>query len=164
MAIQDRDPDDPIFAQIEAITERNEEIDNVVRLRIQGASVDEISQETMLTPVRIKQILSNSMALELADQTAQERQGLVALEVARLDALFRTFFPVALQGDIDSAKMALAISKERSELQRLKQVEANPGGVTNNVLVIGGDEASFLAGLEQARAMIEKRSDYEDED
>ena len=125
-------------------------------LRREGKTVPEIAAALSLKPAVVKQCLTNKLKAESAKLDSDEINGILQLEMDRLDHLLQSHWWAAKAGDIDSSKMVLAIGKERREwLKWAQPAPTNEIGVVQNVLVVGGSENEFLATLEQARERLQ---------
>lgn len=125
-------------------------------LRLEGKTVPEISAALELPISTVKQSLTNQIKMESAKLDGEEINSILGLEMERLDHLLQAHWWAAKAGDVDSTKAVLAIGKERREWLKWAQPEpTNEIGVTNNILVVGGTEAEFLAQLETARRRLE---------
>jgi hypothetical protein len=125
-------------------------------LRLEGKTVPEISAALSLPPSTVKQSLTNQIKMESAKLDGDEINSILGLEMERLDHMLQSHWWAAKAGDVDSTKIVLAIGKERREWLKWAQPEpTHEVGVTNNILVVGGTEAEFLAQLETARVRLE---------
>ena len=77
----------------------------------------------------------------------------VAMELARLDALQLVAWRRVQDGDLNAMDRILKIMERRAKYLGLDKAEpVNEGGtVTTNVLVIGGSETEYVEQLKQAR-------------
>lgn len=124
-------------------------------MRLEGKTVAQISAALQLKPAVVKQCLTNQLKAESAKLDGEEINGILQLEMDRLDHLLQAHWWAAQAGDIDSTKAVLAIGKERREwLKWAQPAPTNEIGVVQNVLVVGGSENEFLASLESARERL----------
>jgi hypothetical protein len=75
------------------------------------------------------------------------RTALFQIEMDRLDSLWRTFYPIAMQGSVKDAELCLHITDRRIKLGQLDALDSATQGQT--VLVIGGNEGSYIAKLKE---------------
>lgn len=125
-------------------------------MRLEGKTVPEISEALQIKPSVVKQCLTNAVKADTAALDADELTTILGMELERLDHALQSVWWSMKAGDLDSLKAVLAIGKERREWLKWAQPEKTAEtGITNNVLVIGGTEAEFLANLERARERLE---------
>lgn len=125
-------------------------------LRLEGKTVPEIAATLGLKLATVRQSLTNQLKMESAKLDSDEITSILQMEMDRLDHMLNAHWHAAKAGDIDSTKAVLAVGKERREWLKWAQPEPTAElGITNNILVVGGTEAEFLAQLDAARARLE---------
>jgi len=127
--------------------------DQAYEMLLRGLSLGEIAQEMgYSTPVEVNRAIKERYAVEARDLSAEERQGILALEVARLNKLQSAVWESAMYGEPKAVDSALKIIALRSKLLGLDQPEAQTN--QNTVLVVGGAEADYI---EQLKRMTEPK-------
>lgn len=130
--------------------------------RLTGKTIQQIADTMQIKPSTVKQALTNRAQLEASRLEAEDIGGILQMEMDRLDAALHSQWFAAMTGDIDSLKAILAVSKERRAWLQWAQPEPpKDNGITNNILVIGGDEESYLAGLERVRQRLEQQPHHD---
>lgn len=114
--------------KIERATRRAE----AIALRRAGARVDQIAQQFEVHPRTVYAWLQDA----IRDIPREESEELRALELDRLDAIFRGHFHAAVGGDVRSAEMCLRVMDRRARLLNL--------------------DAAPTAGLEQVGALLDR--------
>lgn len=119
------------------------------RLRLAGKSVIEIAEELgVADPGKIGRVLTERYGHEAALLTEVERKALLALEMARLDALQNAVWGSAMMGDPKSVDSAVKIVATRAKIAGLEQID--PVVQKNLVLVMGEKEEDYIAALKRA--------------
>jgi hypothetical protein len=115
-------------------------------LRLTGASWAAVAAETDYPSGRAAALAVSAMLQRAAlEQSAEARQGALALELDRLDALLLAYWDRAIGGDLKAAKYLLDLSKHRAVLERWDQRDKI---VDNRTIIITGDDMA-----EQLRRM-----------
>jgi hypothetical protein len=106
------------------ITERQRE---AMELRLKGFTILEIAMH-----FRVSKSTAHGYVMDGMERTLRPAaDALRELENGRLDALWKTFFPLALQGDYKAADRCLRISERRALMNGLdlpKKVDVTTGG------------------------------------
>lgn len=127
------------------------------QMRLEGKTVPEIAAALELKPSTVKQSLTNQIKAESAAMDPAELNSILMLEMERLDHMVQAHWFAMKGGDAESAKILLAVGRERREwLKWAKPEPTQDLGITNNILVVGGTEAEFLAQLSTAREYLER--------
>lgn len=92
----------------------------------------------------------------------EERQQMLMLELDRYDALQDAYWTDALAGDKDAAKLVLQTMAQRARVAALDQVTAADKTMTQNVLIISGE--NYQEALDHARSLPMAGSTLDDED
>lgn len=88
--------------------------------------------------------------------TEKDRDQVIDLELIRLDELQAIAYQTAKLGDLKAIEAILKIMNQRAKYLGIGQQDGGSiGDVTNNVLVIGGSETDYIAGLQQAIESVE---------
>lgn len=126
------------------------------KMRLQAKTVQQISEALQIKPARVKQAITNLIKAESAALDDDELMTILQLEMDRIDYGIQTHWEGYLAGDMDSAKFMMMASRERREwLKWAKPENTADVGITQNVLVVGGNESDFLATLAAARERLE---------
>ena len=110
---------------------------------VRGASLAELSRTHNMPPEAIRQHLDRLLTM----QHVASRSMAVSIEVARYDALLRTYMPRALGGDLESAQLMLAVSRDRRKLLGLDAPTAITADVTLTATDIEAVVARILADV-----------------
>ena len=130
--------------------------EQALELRLGGASYAMIGEALGMTPSGAFKAVERAMARQSA-ATDEQAEKLRRLEVVRLDRLLMGQWPRAKSGDEKAARVALQISKRRSELLGLDR-KPRPEPEADNVTVIVGRQN--VGATQIAAAMDETLQRY----
>lgn len=117
-------------------------------MRLAGAEPHRIAEELDFASVNdLLQAIQYRFGKDVRDITSLERDSLLALELARLDALQEGLWLSATLGDPKSYQLVLNTIMIRIKLLKLDQPEAQQGQQT--VLIVGGKEEEYVAQLKE---------------
>lgn len=85
------------------------------------------------------------MASEAQGLSSEERDGILMMELDRLNALQRAHWDSAMFGDPKSTDIVLKIITLRAKLTGVDQPDAQSG--QNTVLIVGGNEETYIERL-----------------
>lgn len=128
-------------------------VDDKLRLaqemRIQGTSLQAIANELGYdNATQISLALKNAYNFESRLISSENRDGLLALEIERLDKLQEAlWWDATHEGDTKAVDSIVRIIAQRSKLLGLDTIDARESGRT--VLVISGDESDYVKTLKQ---------------
>lgn len=131
------------------ITDLESRTEEAYKLRVQGYDSNEIAERLMMTPASVRELINRRMKREANLITNEERQGILHLELARLDALQAAHWEAAMFGDPKSTDAVLKIIALRSKLTNLDIVD--PEALRAQVLVVGGSEEDYVRALQRAQ-------------
>jgi hypothetical protein len=124
-----------------AAKQRADRIADMINLRIQHWSLQEIANKYGITRARVHQIICKAF-----DDTVREpAEKLREIEAARLDRLGKTLEPAVLAGDPAAITPYLAIMARRA---RLLGLDRQTGGGFNHPLTIEGTLAAGATAVE----------------
>lgn len=113
--------------------------------KMQGRSLSDIGLELGMSPQSVNNLIQGQMTMEAQFYSAEERKGLLAMEIARLDRLQSAAWEAALMNDPKSMDAVLKIIDKRTKLLGLDVPDAKDASV--QVLVIGGMEKDYVEAL-----------------
>ena len=126
----------------------SERVRQAYQMKLAGKSLSEIADELRYSSIGdVVQAIRWRLDVDVSSMTSEERQSILALEIARLDALQEGLWLSATLGDPRSVAMVLQIIAMRSKLLRLDVPDAVTGQQT--VLVIGGQEKDYVEQLKE---------------
>jgi len=127
----------------------------VRKQRLAGRSWEDIAEEMygdLGQGLEMSQRLQQEYAQYLERHYDQSsRQSKIAQEVARLDAMHAALWDKAMDGDVPAINSVLNISKQRAKITGIDLPDPTDKTVTAQVLVIGNDQAEFMAALKAGR-------------
>ena len=118
------------------------------KLRLRGKTRLEIMEEVGYSaPDQVDQAIQERFKYEAQFFTAEDRAGILALELARLDFMLDKVWDSVEYGDPVAIRTALLIHDRRVKIARLDAPDAAMDRAT--VLVVGGEEAAYITSLKQ---------------
>ena len=131
------------------------------QMRLKGMSPSEISAHLQYSDgTAVTRAINERFKIEASQLTSEERESMIAMEMARLDALQAAVWDSAMYGEAKAVDTALKIIQTRVKVAGLDQIDTSTG--KNTVLVIGGQQADYVESLKQ---LVEDDStDPDDED
>lgn len=116
----------------------------IMALRRSGLTFDVIAQAKGITRQRVHQIVRDELR-KLAQETAEETEGLRALELDRLDRLLAGLWKKAQDGELDAIDRALKIAARRAALLGLdRPTKIAPTSPDGDDAYEGGGLAALL--------------------
>lgn len=104
----------------------------------------------------------------LKEALVEPAEGVLQLELARLDAMLSTLWPKMREGDYGAVDRILRIMDRRARFLGLDAPEKHEIAASihgevehHHVVIIGGDEAEYMAALEDAVKQHEAQHQYE---
>lgn len=114
--------------------------------KIAGWSLAEIAEDMgYASGTEVSRAIAERVGFEAQFLEENDRKTIIAMELARLDLQTRALWESAMYGDIRANLALLQISDRRMRWTGADLVDANAG--QSMVLVVGGDEASYLDKL-----------------
>lgn len=114
--------------------------------KIAGWSLSEIAEDMgFSSPNEVSGAISRCVTHEVQFLEESDRQTILGLELARLDALWKALYPSAQYGDPRAVLACLQISDRRMKWSGTDMPDMAKGQHT--VLVVGGDESNYLEKL-----------------
>lgn len=117
-------------------------------MKRKGMSIRAIAQHFETTPKTVYDWINTRMKTEVGLITAEERSGILQLELDRLDDLQAAHWESAMYGDPKSTEAVLKVMGLRHKLLNLDALD--PETQRQQVLVVAGSEAEYLKALQQA--------------
>lgn len=118
------------------------------QMRVQGMSLSDIANELHLgNTSSVNKIVNDRFKFEAEFMSGDEKQGILALEMARLDKLQSSIWQSAVYGDPKSVDLVLKIIAMRVKITGVDQPDAQLNQQT--VLVIGGAEDNYVKKLKE---------------
>ena len=123
------------------------------KLRVRGMPWTEIAEYVGFASAKVAQVeVRRYLQRSALEMEATERQEMLDLELDRLDALQTAYWPAAMVGDIDSAKIVLKVISQRAKMMGFEKL-AEKGNVSSRTLIITGDPGAYV---EQIKALVEE--------
>jgi hypothetical protein len=133
------------------------------RLHVDGQTWTTIAESVGFISAQVAQMAVTAYLQKAAVGRAPElRQAALATELDRLDALHATFWPLALEGDMQAANTVLKIIDRRMRLLRLDDASTEMGNVSRTILISGGDDMADQlreAALNDEREKVRRGGD-----
>lgn len=136
----------------------------VYHLRKSGMSFLDIAERLAISSAEAIAAFRRYTVTLAASYSLDERQALVQLELERLNDLQAAVWAPATAGDRASIETALKIMAHRSKLLQLDAVTPVDNQQVQNILVVGGDQETFLEALRAGRKKAVTSADPENED
>lgn len=114
-------------------------------LRLQGKSLSEVADFLGVDEDQLSRDLTAEFKRQAKYVNTEDRTFLLQLELGRLEELHRAFYPGAIAGDEKCADQVFKAMDRRIKLLQFDSVDTATQAQT--VLVIGGDEKSFIDSL-----------------
>lgn len=118
------------------------------QLRQAGKPLYEIAETLDMTENEVVLAINNRMKTERSLITSHEREGIINLEAARYDAIINAHWANAMMADDKSSQIVLKAMHQYEQLMQLNAVD--PEASKSTVLVIGGQEQSYIQALKEA--------------
>lgn len=115
-------------------------------MKMQGLSLLDIANELHCDPSAVVNMLKQRYKYEAQFLDDEERQGILAMENARLDYYLSKLWPQIQYGEVKAIAEARKITEVRLKANQLDQPAA---GSTTNVLVVGGATEDYVAKLKE---------------
>lgn len=127
--------------------QRNDELaEQAYRMRMRGMDYRDIAEELQLMPDQVLRYIDSRMKRSANDLSSVEKQGILQLELDRLNKLQDAHWDHAMNGDPKSTDAILKIMALRAKLLQLDTLDST--ATTSNVLVVSGEsEEKFIAAL-----------------
>jgi hypothetical protein len=133
-----------------------------------GLSFEEIAERLQLTVPECIRGYRAYMVDMVSEYSLQERDHIIAMELARLDEMMIPFYVQGTEGDKEGAEVTLKIMAQRMKLLRLDQPSPDElANATQVIVVSGGKEAyerALRAGREQHQVTGPARDDGQEEE
>jgi len=118
------------------------------QMRLKGMSPSEISERLDYSDgAAVTRAINERFKIEASYLSTEERESMMAMEIARLDALQAAVWDSAMYGEAKAVDTALKIIQTRVKVTGLDQVDTSTG--QNTVLVIGGQQADYVQRLKE---------------
>lgn len=115
-------------------------------LKVAGKTLSAIADELgYRSDVEVAHALRERFEFEARYFSESGRSSMIQLELARLERLHAAYYPSAIAGDREDAKVVLSAMDRRIKLGQLDAVDTATQGAT--VLVISGEEQSYVQKL-----------------
>lgn len=119
------------------------------QLRLGGKLPSEIAEILGISNLNdVTRLLAERFEYDAAYLSDQDRKSMLAMEIARLDALQAAVWPSAMMGDPKSVDSAVRIVQARARIAGLEQID--PVVNKNLVLVMGDREDDYIEALKKA--------------
>ena len=136
------------LSQVPALSEVRTKPELAYEMRLAGKSPHDIAAELGYeNPTSVHRAIQERFKQEAEQVSTDDRQTILDLENARLDALLNAAWGSAMYGDLGAMKFCLDVVKERVKTNQLNAVDTQAGQQT--ILVIGGSEDSYVEKLKQ---------------
>ena len=126
--------------------------EKVFFLRRGGMSPTDIARQLDMTTTQVVD-LYNSYRLKVGKH-ALKRDEARDLMVARYEGLVDTYYSAAINGDQEAFENVIKVLKDESKILQLDQLDPADRQVTQNILIIGDDRASFIEALREGRGDV----------
>jgi len=124
----------------------------IYHLRTGGVPFVEIADQMQTSTAVVIEYYRGYVVEAAKSLTTDERRLAIATELNRLDSLQSAYWNDALSGEVKSAEFVLKVMTHRAKLMGLDQLGSGEQTEGARVLIVGGDQASFLAALQAGRA------------
>jgi len=124
--------------------------DYAYALAVRGLSYQEIGLELHCSADVVGQIISKQLGYEADQLSVENKNSMLALENARLNAVQRAHWSAMEMGDPKSSDIVLRVIALRSKINKLDVPDAVIN--QNTVLVIGGQQADYIEKLKELSA------------
>lgn len=138
-------PSDEPFLEGDVVMSR---VEQAYEMKVSGASLSDIAIELGYpNAIAVGQDIAAELKKNIVEVTPEERQGLLSMELVRLDKLQKAVWKQAMYGDPKAIETVLKIMDQRAKRLQFEAVEASTGQAT--VLVISGHEADYVKKLKE---------------
>lgn len=139
------DPSHELEQVIQGIVVRSN-AEAAYELKLQGRTLSQIADQLgYSSDVEVAHALRDQMKLGAQHLSESGRNGILQMEIDRLERLHAAYYPSAIAGDREDAKLVLTIMDRMIKLGKLDAVDTATQGHT--VLVISGEEQSYVDKL-----------------
>lgn len=133
-------------------------------LRSGGLSVPEIAQKLQLSREEVIRRFRD-YRLDLAkDVSLEEREQIVQLELARLDAMQYPQWDAAMQGDVKAVEAVLKIMQMRMKYLGLDMVNPTTDAGKQQILIVGTSKEEFIEALQNGKNQLTGSHGDDEED
>lgn len=115
-------------------------------MKRRGMSLSEIAEELRCDTSLVVNMLKARYAYEARYLDDDERDGLLAMENARLDFYLSKLWPSVEYGDLKAIAEARKITEVRVKINNIDKLSSTN---STQVLVIGGEQANYLQKLKE---------------
>lgn len=120
--------------------------DQAYEMLMAGDSPSEVAKELGYASAKeVGRAIRERMASEAQELSQDARDGILMMELDRLNKLQRAHWESAMYGDVKSTEIVLKIMTLRVKLTGVDQPDAKSG--QNTVLIVGGDEKTYIERL-----------------
>jgi hypothetical protein len=116
-----------------------------------GLSFEEIAERLELTVPDAIRGYRAYMVDMVSEYSLQERDHIIAMELARLDEMMIPFYVQGTEGDKEGAEVTLKIMAQRMKLLRLDQPSPDELAKTTQVIVVTGGKEDYERALRAGR-------------
>jgi hypothetical protein len=116
-----------------------------------GLSFEEIAQRLEKTVPEVIKGYRHYMIDMVSEYSLQERDHIIAMELARLDEMMIPFYVQGTEGDKEGAEVTLKIMAQRMKLLRLDQPSPEELANTTQVIVVSGGKEAYERALRAGR-------------
>lgn len=118
------------------------------KLRLEGKPLYDIADALDMTESQVELAINNRMKTERTLISSKEREGIISLQDARYEAIIAAHWANMLAADDKSTALVLKAMHQKEQLLQLASLD--PETSQSTVLVIGGQEASYIKALKEA--------------
>lgn len=119
------------------------------RMRLKGASWWDIAEECSVTEAAAAHLIDEQMREAVTLVGEAQRSKMLAMEIARLDALQAGIWQTAVNGDVQAIDRVLKIIAQRAKLLGLE--DTTKQDVQINTVVISGNTDEYIRALQAYR-------------
>lgn len=132
-------------------------------LRQAGKSnADIAAQLGYSSPQEVSKSISKHMKQEAAALTTEEREGILTMELSRLDKLHEALWPSALYGDPKAVDAILKVMDRRMKWTGTDQPDSSAG--QGAILVISGETGDYVQKLKELSEPPSQVTDDDEEE
>lgn len=149
-------PHDPFAIPLDPENSKLPRVVLAYQLRVAGASYEDIADK--LGYASADNCRSTVLNHIKSFYKAEDAEEIVALEMARLDALQLVAWKSAREGDTRAMQTILKIMERRAKylgLDKAPETGGSNNNTTNTAIFIGGDEKSYVEQLQKARQALD---------
>ena len=119
-------------------------------MRRRGLTLTEVAEEMQTSIADIQALIRNRFKAEAEHMTSEDRMNILAMENDRLDYYLTKLMPSIEYGDVKAIALALNIHDRKMKANYLDRPDSSTQSST--ILVIGGEENSYIESLKAAAA------------